>query len=164
MQRLFRHRAVPRARGWRPGRSLLALLTTGMALLVLAQADPAGAYTLSRSTTQIVATSERLTDITVHATETMTWSSDGRVTVKVNVHNSGSTRKWYYVEAGMVSPATSFQAWYRKSCLRIDGDHETTWSVSWIDPLLNPSWSGIRTDPGLRASFALDAFRVGVNC
>jgi hypothetical protein len=149
----------------RRARKLLALVVMGIAfVLTLAQAEPAWAYTISRSDTQIVVTSDRLTDITVQVTETLTVRSNGQVTLNVDVHNSGRTRKYYYVEAGVVSPATGVQEWFRYTCLKVGGDSYDSWSKTRVDPNVYPNWSRIRSDPDLHASFTLDAFRVGPNC
>src|SRR4051794_38505749 len=102
MQRITSRRATGRSGGLRPRRSLLALLTTALAFVfIVGQANPAGAYTISRITTEIVVTSERLNDLTVHMTQSFTLNSSGRVTFKVDVHNSGSTRKFYRLEASV---------------------------------------------------------------
>jgi hypothetical protein len=140
---------------------VLALFLMGTAfVLTIAQAEPAWAYTIDRSDTQIVITSDRLTGITVHLTETWTLRSDGRVTFRVDVHNSGNTRKFYTVDSWAESPATGVKEVRYRGCTRIGGDSYDTWSETYVDPVLNPNWSRVRSDPNLRASFKMTAYRL----
>src|SRR5262245_43931017 len=130
MQRVL-GRGRSRPRGMHPARKLLALVLMGIAFtLTIAQAQPAWAYTINRSDSQIVITSDRLTDITVHVTETFTLRSDGRVTFKLDVHNSGNIRKFYRVVGRVESPASGIKEVYSNSCPpdRIGGDSWDSWS------------------------------------
>jgi hypothetical protein len=139
-------------------RKLLALFVMGTAF-ALTLAEPASAYTIDRSDAQIVITSERLTAITVHLTETITLRSNGQVSFKVDVHNSGNTRKYYRIKATVDSPTSGVKEdWL--DCRRVGGDTYDSYTHSYVDPLLGPNWIPVRNDAALKASFNLEAWRV----
>src|SRR5436190_15650979 len=114
----FPGRRPSHRKGPRPARKLLTLFLMGTAfVLTIAQAEPAWAYTINRGDTQIVITSDRLTALTVHVTETFIIRSNGQVTFKVDVHNSGNTRKYYWTDATAESPQTGVKVYGGRTCI-----------------------------------------------
>jgi hypothetical protein len=90
----------------------------------------------------------------------LTLNSSGRVSMHVDVHNSGGTRKFYWVEAWIKSPAAGLTVTSSLGCYRIGGDSWDSWTQTVPNGQVSAKWSQIRTDPNLQASFRLEAYRL----
>jgi hypothetical protein len=149
-----------RAPGRRSAQMLLALTMLASALAVTgARAEPAWAYTITRSPTEIVITSERLHDETVRATHTYRLRSNGYIIYQLDWHNSGRTRKYFNAHAVVTSPAIGLRAVRDVTCRRVPKDSYDSTSTSWFDSVLSQRWDEVLNDPNLSASFNLDAAR-----
>jgi hypothetical protein len=163
MDSAHRPRAA-RSAGALSARILLALASlAGAFTLTVVGAEPAGAYTIARSSDRIVLTSDRLSNNQTHATLIVTLRSTGDWTLRVEAHNTAATRKFVEAYAWMESPWTGHTwAFYSGERRRVDRDEWDEWEHTGWSALLEGQWDEVMEDPHLEAVFDMIAFRIRV--
>jgi hypothetical protein len=144
---------------------MLALAVIGGAFVVAAAgAQPASAATITRpDANTVVITSDRLDDITVHVTMTLTLRSNGEELLHWDVRNSGRNGKWASFN-GTYNSAPAAVGWSGGlSCVSIDGN--TSWSggARNVDPELARQWNTVVSNP-ISVHFHLHATRTFGRC
>lgn len=142
-------------------RMLLALaMIAGAFTLTVAQAEPAGAYTIERGPNAIVITSNRLESVTVSSTQIVTLQRDGQIFYLLDARNGGRTRKFMDASVRIQSPNTGLDVFFSVSHQRIGGQTSESYPQDDFSTLLRDRWDSIVNDPDLNAYFFFDADRV----
>jgi hypothetical protein len=156
------HPTHRRAGGLAP-RLLLALAVLAGALAIaVARPRPAAAWSKSESADEIVLTSERLTDETVHATLILKVRRSGDVLFRVELHNSGRTRKYVKTSVTATFPNAAFEVSSgipASGQKRIDKDTTTAWETPSVEPRLAQRWDRIQHQ-AIEARFHMQVQRV----
>jgi hypothetical protein len=142
--------------------SVLTLTAIGSMVAVRADAKQvSNNYSTQWTDDEIVFISERIDDLSVHATLTLTLRRGGTVWLHVEAHNSGDRRKFVNYEASALSGGLRFEMNHAYKS-RINEGKYAKYDESGYNFDLDTNWDRVRNDRGITAFLKIESFRVNI--